>query len=198
MNIRRKSFARLINLTGTFEHLLFVGCQIQVLREIWRLWNSCSPETHGLELQSLWASPLGGPPNRCGGMQLLSSQVEEKHIMQVMTLDNFPEEIGFGFEVWIKLKITVIINFRCLSGKDAAWIWVCRFLFFAPWSSFFLRKSSFSEIICPILTSLFPPFYICSLFSPPPPTPFIIQRNLFLFGKSSIPLWGQWFSLVSI
>lgn len=79
-----------------------------------------------------------------------------------------PETIRsqLGFEIWIKLKITVTINFRCLRGKDAAWIRVCGFLFFAPWSLFSLRKSSFSEIICPIPTALFPLFYIRSLFSP--------------------------------
>lgn len=88
MNIRRKSFAWLINLTGTCEHLLFVGCQVRVPWEMSRLWSPCSPEAHNLELQSLWTSPLGGHPDRCGGMQLLSAQVEEKHIVQVMTLDN--------------------------------------------------------------------------------------------------------------
>lgn len=92
MNIRRKSFAWLINLTGTCEHLLFVGCQVRVPWEMSGLWSPCSPEAHNLELQSLWTSPLGGHPDRCGGMQLLSAQVEEKHIVQVMTLDNLQRQ----------------------------------------------------------------------------------------------------------
>lgn len=57
--------------------------------------------------------------------------------------------------------------------------------------SFLVRKSGHPETI--VLFSLLPPF----LFTYVPyrfvsPTPFIIWWKLFSFGKTSIPLWGQW------
>lgn len=60
--------------------------------------------------------------------------------------------------------------------------------------SFFVRKTCISWGHLSCTPSPIPVFLVPYC----PPSQLVIGRNLFLFGKPSLPLWGQWTSLFSI
>lgn len=157
--MRRKPLAWLIYLTALFfffffEHLLCGNVMSGSCREF-EEW-----EAQLLPSRSSWSGWRDRHINHSGAVQLMSSQDEGRYISRAVIMGSFPEkmELKLGLEVWRKLKITATITFSCLNGKGDSWIWVCGFLFFASWCSFFVRKSGFSEVICSPLTSPFPPF----------------------------------------
>lgn len=143
--------------------------------------SSCPPEFHSL------AGEARQHKNHCGRIQLMCSRDEGKHIMQEVTLDKFLEEMGFklGLEVCRTLKVTAIINLKCLNGKGGSWVWVCGFLSLPHGPLyFFVRNSGFPGIFCPVFTSPFPPSQVCMFPTVPPlPTPSVIWRSLSLLGR---------------
>lgn len=116
MNIRRKSFAWLIYLTGMFLSICSVrdvvsrSCGEFEECKVWFLPSRSSQYGWRARTDTLITAVERGS---------WVPRMRGETAYAVVKLDDYLEEVGFrlGLEVWRQLEITVIINLKCLNGK---------------------------------------------------------------------------------